>query len=83
MKTKQMCYNIEGTLTTDKWFQTNPGLSKIWTGNESCDENQVQQNNLKQTTVGTMGSYAGGVHVRPANMQAGTKKPETPQLAAG
>ena len=40
----------------------------------------------KMGTVGTMGRYAGGVHVRPegeVGPQAGTVKLETQQLAAG
>ncbi|TAK13269.1 MAG: transposase [Anaerolineae bacterium] len=41
-------------------------------------------NLLNQTTVGTTGSHADGVHVRPGRqyIQAGTKKSEAPQLAA-
>lgn len=40
-------------------------------------------NLLKQTTVGTTGSHADGVHGRPGRQynQAGTEKSETPQLA--
>ena len=38
-------------------------------------------NILIQTTVGTTGSNAGGVHVRPVLIKAGTVKPEAPQLA--
>jgi putative transposase len=42
------------------------------------------RNILKEATVGTTGRHAGGVHVRPVlQKQAGTLKPETPQLAAG
>jgi putative transposase len=41
------------------------------------------RNLLKQATVGTTGSHADGVHVRPVKLQAGTSKSETPQLAAG
>jgi len=42
-------------------------------------------NILKQTTVGTTESKAGGVHVSPASitLQAGTQKPETLQFAEG
>ena len=41
------------------------------------------KNIMDQTTVGTMGSYASGVHVRSALVQTETKKPEAQQLAAG
>jgi putative transposase len=41
------------------------------------------RNLLKQATVGTTGSHADGVYVRPVKPQAGTSKSETPQLAAG
>jgi putative transposase len=42
------------------------------------------KNLLNQATVGTTGSYADGVHVRPVTRpQAGTQKSEAPQLAAG
>lgn len=53
---------------------------------ETLDDRDINaaKNILKQTTVGTTGSHAGGVHVRPVvRKQAGTAKPEAQQLAAG
>jgi len=52
-------------------------------GREHDRDVNAAKNILDQTTVGTTGSYAGGVHVRPALVQAGTKKSETQQQVAG